>query len=158
MTYDDFQVSIMQNMDPAMQLSMQKWYPVLEPCNYADDTTIYVYGPNVENVVAKLENDALAISEWFPHNRIELSGEKYHLMIFGGMSNEVSVKIEEASLKESRWEASMDNFWSIIKLQTACQNSLQKGQPKTSCPCENILLHGHGKVETGNAGIHYVPF
>ena len=34
-----------------------------EVCNYADDTTIYTCGSNVENVVAKLENDALAISE-----------------------------------------------------------------------------------------------
>ena len=34
-----------------------------EVCNYADDTTIYTCGPNVENVLAKLENDALVISE-----------------------------------------------------------------------------------------------
>ena len=34
-----------------------------EACNYADDTTIYTCGPNVKNVVAKLENDALALSE-----------------------------------------------------------------------------------------------
>ena len=34
-----------------------------EVCNYADETTIYTCGPNVENVVAKLEKDALAISE-----------------------------------------------------------------------------------------------
>ena len=32
-----------------------------EVCNYADDTKIHTCGPNVENVVAKLENDALAI-------------------------------------------------------------------------------------------------
>ena len=44
-----------------------------EVCNYADDTTIYTCGPNVENIVAKLENDALAISEWFPNNRMKLN-------------------------------------------------------------------------------------
>ena len=37
-------------------------------CNFADDTTIYTCGPNVKNVVVKLENDALVISEWFPNN------------------------------------------------------------------------------------------
>ena len=73
-----------------------------EVCNYADDTTIYTCGPNVENVVAKLENDALVISEWFPNNRTKLNEDKCHLMIFGGKSNEVSVKIGEASLKEAK--------------------------------------------------------
>ena len=32
----------------------------IEVCNYADDTAIYTCGPNVENVVEKLENDALS--------------------------------------------------------------------------------------------------
>ena len=70
-----------------------------EFCNYANDTTIYTCGPYVENVVAKLENDALAVSEWFPNNRMKLNEDKCHLMIFGEKSNEVSVKIK-ASMKE----------------------------------------------------------
>ena len=52
-----------------------------EVCNYADDTTIFTCGPNVENVVAKLENDALALSEWFPSNLMKLNEDKCHLMI-----------------------------------------------------------------------------
>ena len=44
-----------------------------EVCNYADDTTIYTSGPKVENVVVKLQNDALAICEWFPNNRMKLN-------------------------------------------------------------------------------------
>ena len=55
-----------------------------EVCNCADDTTIYTCGSNVEHVVAKLENDALAIGEWFPNNRMKLNEDKCHLMIFGG--------------------------------------------------------------------------
>ena len=51
-------------------------------CNYVDDTTIYTCDPNVENVVTKLENDALAIIEWFPNNRMKLNEDKYHSMIF----------------------------------------------------------------------------
>ena len=54
-----------------------------EVCNYADDTTSYRCGPNIKNAVAKLETDALAISEWFPNNRMKLNEEKCHLMIFG---------------------------------------------------------------------------
>ena len=75
-----------------------------EVCNYADDTKIYTCDPNVENVVAKLENDALAISEWLPNYRIKLNEDKCHLMIFGGKSNEVSVKIRDANVKESKEE------------------------------------------------------
>ena len=75
-----------------------------EVCNYADDTTIYTCGANVENVIAKLENDALAISEWFPNNRMKLNEDKCHLMVFGGKSNEVSVKIGETGVKESKEE------------------------------------------------------
>ena len=47
-----------------------------EVCNYADDTAISTCGPNVENVVAKFENDALALSEWFPRNRTKLNEDK----------------------------------------------------------------------------------
>ena len=75
-----------------------------EVYNYADDTTIYTCGPNVGNVVAKLENDALSISDWFPNNRMKLNEDKCHLMIFGGKSDEVSVKIGEADVKESKEE------------------------------------------------------
>ena len=39
-----------------------------EICNYADDTTIYACGPNIENVIMHLENDILKITEWFPNN------------------------------------------------------------------------------------------
>ena len=80
-------------------------------CNCADDTTIDTRGPYVENVVAKVENDALAISELFPNNRMKLSEDKCHLKIFGGKRNEVSVNIGEASVKESKeGEASRDKF------------------------------------------------
>ena len=51
-------------------------------CNYVDGTTIYTCDPNVENTVSKLENDALAKSEWFPNNRLKLNEDKFHLLIF----------------------------------------------------------------------------
>ena len=49
-----------------------------EVCKYANDTTIYTCGPNVEKVVVKLENDALVISDWFPNNRMKLNEGKCH--------------------------------------------------------------------------------
>ena len=76
----------------------------IEVCNYTDDTTIYTCSPNVVDVVAKLENDTLAISEWFVNNHMKLNEDKSHLMIFGGKSNEVCVKTGEANVKECKEE------------------------------------------------------
>ena len=44
-------------------------------CNYTDGKTIYTCGSNVKNVVAKLENNVLALSEWFQNNRMKLNEE-----------------------------------------------------------------------------------
>ena len=102
-----------------------------EVCNYADDTTIYTCGPNVENVVAKLDNDVLVISEWFPNNRMKLNEDKCHLMIFCGKSNEVSAKIGEASVKESKEEKLLgiifDQTFSFKQhVKTLCKKASQK--------------------------------
>ena len=76
-----------------------------EICNYADDTTIYACGPNIENVIMHLENDALKITEWFPNNFTKLNEDKCHLMIFGAKgSNEISITIGETCVKESTEE------------------------------------------------------
>ena len=101
-----------------------------EVCNYAD-TTLYTCGPNVENVVVKLENDALALSEWFPNNHMKLNEDKWNLMTFGGKSNEVSVKIGEASVKESKEEKLLriifDQTLSFEQhVKTLCKKASQK--------------------------------
>ena len=76
-----------------------------EICNYADDTTIYACGPNIENVIMHLENDALKITEWFPNNCMKLNEDKCHLIIFGAKgSNETTIKIGEVCVKESTEE------------------------------------------------------
>ena len=99
-------------------------------CNYVHGTTIYTYGPNVDNVIANLENDALALSEWFPSNFMKLNKDKCHLMIFGRKSNEVSVKIGEASLKENKEELLgiiFDQTLNFNKhIKTLCKKARQK--------------------------------
>ena len=109
-----------------------------EVCNYADDTTIYTCGPNVENVVAKLENYALVISEWFPNNRLKLNEYKCHLMTFGRKSNEVSVKIGEANVKESKEE----KLLGIIFDQTLSF----KQHVKTLCKKASQKLHALARI------------
>ena len=53
-------------------------------CNYADDTTIYVCGQELEHIVSSLENDSQRISQWFFDNSMKLNPGKCHLLISGG--------------------------------------------------------------------------
>ena len=79
------------------------------PKSVIDDTTIYVCGPNIENVIMHLENNALKITEWFPNNCMKLNEDKCNLMIFGAKgSNETTIKIGEACVKESTEENLLD--------------------------------------------------
>ena len=102
-----------------------------EVCNYADDTTIYACGHTVENVIAKLEFDALKISQWFPNNHMKLNEDKCHLMIFGRKSDEASIKIGEARVKESNEEKllgiTFDQTLSFRQhVKTLCKKASQK--------------------------------
>ena len=67
-------------------------------CNYADDTTIYACGSNIEGVITTIESDVLKIAEWFPNNCMELNE------VFGDKSNDVSLNIGRITLKESTEE------------------------------------------------------
>ena len=109
-----------------------------EVCNYADDTTIYTYGHNVENIVTKLENDAPAISEWFPSNRMKFNGDECHLIILGGKSNEVSVKIGEANVKESKEEELLGIIFD--------QKLGFKQHVKTLCKKASLKLHALARI------------
>ena len=103
-----------------------------EICNYADDTTIYACGPDIENVIMHLENDALKITEWFPNNFMKLNEDKCHLMIFGAKgNNEISIKIGEACVKESKEEKllgiTFDRSLSFKQhVRTLCKKAGQK--------------------------------
>ena len=109
-----------------------------EVCNDANDTTIYTCSPNVENVVAKLEKDALAITEWLPNNRMKLNEDKCHWMIFGGKSNEVSVKIGEANIKESKEEKLIGIIFD--------QKLSFKQHVKTLCKKANQKIHALARI------------
>ena len=70
-------------------------------CNYADDTNIYVCDANHKNVINKLENETLILSEWFQNNYMKLNGDKCHLMIFGEKTDDLSITIENTTIIES---------------------------------------------------------
>ena len=54
-----------------------------EICNYADDTTMYVYGHKLEHILSSLETDAQTLPKLFLDNSMKLNPEKCHLLIFG---------------------------------------------------------------------------
>ena len=72
-----------------------------EICNYADDTTIYVCGQELERIVSSLENNAQRISQWFFDNSMKLNPDKCHLLIFAGRNADMSVRIGETMVTES---------------------------------------------------------
>ena len=54
-------------------------------CNYAVDTTIYVNDYSNEEIIRKLENDTVILSNWFRDNCMKVNGEKWHLMYFNNV-------------------------------------------------------------------------
>ena len=62
--------------------------------SYADDTTIYSYDKNRDNVIGRLEIDSSIIMQWFADNFIKLNTNKYHLFIPGrNFKQQVTVSI-----------------------------------------------------------------
>ena len=129
-------------------------------CNYADDTTIYACGPNIENVIMHLENDALRITEWFPNNFMKLNEDKCHLMSFGAKgNNEISIRIGEACVKESTEE----NLLGI----TFDQSLSFKHHVKALCKKAGQKLHALARISrymdtekttAVNEGVHLITF
>jgi len=72
-----------------------------EVCNYADDTTIFACDSYVHKVQYKLEADSNRLSKWFVDNHMKLNDAKYHLMMFGNISPDMSVNISISYIEQS---------------------------------------------------------
>ena len=75
-----------------------------EICNYAEDTTIYCSHKELQEVILKLENDTVELSNWFAQNGMKLNEEKCHLLVFGEKETEISIKVGSSVIKESKEE------------------------------------------------------
>ena len=49
---------------------------------FADDTTLYLAGSNLQKIICDIEEDLIRISEWLAHNRLILNINKSNAMIF----------------------------------------------------------------------------
>ena len=71
-----------------------------EVCNYADDTTIFVCGAELDPILKSLEKDASLLSSWFANNHMKMNSDTSHLFGVGNKSVEATVNISGALLKE----------------------------------------------------------
>ena len=49
-------------------------------CNFANDTTPYVYGKNLDFVLTELEEHSIIATEWFENNYMRMDSDKCHLL------------------------------------------------------------------------------
>ena len=54
-----------------------------EVCNYADDTTIFVCGTELDPILKSVEKDVSLLSSWFANNYMKMNGDKSHLLMLG---------------------------------------------------------------------------
>ena len=80
-------------------------FKLVYTCNYADDTTIYSCGENLDTITQKLENDCSTALEWFTDNIMTLNPEKCYLLALGQRSDvPVTVRIGDIDVVNSSEE------------------------------------------------------
>ena len=47
-----------------------------EVCNYADDTSLFVCGTEIDPILQSLGKDTSLLSSWFANNYVKMNGEK----------------------------------------------------------------------------------
>ena len=74
-------------------------------CNYADDTTIYASDNNLDNAIARLENDPSIIIQWFTDYFMKLNTDKFHFLVLGRNSNQqVTVNVGYSVMENTEEE------------------------------------------------------
>ena len=62
-------------------------------CNYADDTTLYTQGMDLNELLINLEHDSTLLVQWFEENYMKLNKEKCHLLVSGHKYKHIWIKI-----------------------------------------------------------------
>ena len=69
-------------------------------CNFADDTTIYFCGHDLNELKSKLEKSADIAIEWFRTNYFKLNTDKCKLIVGGRKSHPITLRVGTSSIKE----------------------------------------------------------
>ena len=109
--------------------------------SYANDSTPYVTGYSIEDVINSLENDSIKSFNWFVENQIKENKDKCHLLISGNENITINVdgNIIEKSICEKLLGVKVDyklNFNeqldSIFKIAGRKVNALSRILPYMS--------------------------
>ena len=107
-------------------------------CNYADDTTPYVYDNDIKHLFLRLEHDSALAIEWFQYNYMKINADKCHLIVSGHTHEHTWVKLEN----EMIWEENNVKLLGIqidsqLKFDNHVQNICSKAGRKLSALNKN---------------------
>ena len=71
--------------------------------NYADDTTPYIYGENIESVIKSLEQSTNLLFDWFKSNQMNGNEDKCHVLLSTDETVQVNIgtsRINNSKLKK----------------------------------------------------------
>ena len=71
-------------------------------CNFADDTTPYVCGKNLDFVLTELEEHSITAIDWFENNYMKMNSDKCHLFFSGNKFEHLWTKIGNRRIWENR--------------------------------------------------------
>ena len=74
---------------------------MIQVCNFADNTTFYVYGKDLNTLINRLEHDTALTVEWFENNFMKLNQDKYHVLVSGHKNIIVWAKMGETKIWEN---------------------------------------------------------
>ena len=106
-------------------------------CNFADDSTLYSTGKNLNRIRRKLEMEFMILHQWFHENHMTLNPGKCHYMVIGSrdLSHEIMLnnnKITSCN-EEKLLGIFLDSKLSHIYIYKSYLFSLQKSRPKNKC-------------------------
>ena len=111
-----------------------------EICNYADDTTIFVCGTEVDPILKSLEKDAPLLSNWFANNYMKMNDDKSHLLVLGNKGVKATVNISGSLIKESDEEKLLG--------VTIDKNLTFKSHVNSLCKKASQKLHALARIST----------
>ena len=100
-------------------------------CNFAENTTPYVYDKNLNFVIQQLEQQSNIALKWFEDNNMKMNSGKCHLFVSGNKHENMWAKIGDDQIWESRTVKLLgittDNE---LKFDEYISNVCQKAQTK----------------------------
>ena len=70
-------------------------------CNFADNTTPFIWNENLDFVLKELERNPNTAIDWFQNNYMKMNSDKCHLFVVGHKFEQILAKIGTALIWES---------------------------------------------------------